>query len=112
LRLTRRARLLIITLLNLKWNAYDEQLASNIRTFNTMFNNLRRDPAKNLDASLLKEITFRERKYLQLRFEAYNITNRVTFNAPDVRPNVATFGLITGQANTERRVQIAARIVW
>jgi hypothetical protein len=89
-----------------------QQLGSNIRTFNTLFNNLRRDPSKNFDASLLKEIPFRERKYVQLRFEAYNALNRVTFNAPDVRPTATTFGLITGQANTERRVQVAARIVW
>src|SRR5207253_4474192 len=45
-----------------------EQPADNIRTFDTQFNNLRRDPTKNLDLSLLKRINLRERKYLQVRF--------------------------------------------
>ena len=89
-----------------------QQLDYNIRTFNTLFNKLRRDPSKNLDASLLKEVPFGERKYVQLRLEAYNVTNRVTFNAPNLSPTATTFGLITGQANTERRVQMAARVVW
>src|SRR5262249_37661889 len=50
------------------------QPSDNIRYFDTYFNNLRRDPTKNLDASVLKRIGLGERRYLQLRFEFFNIT--------------------------------------
>lgn len=89
-----------------------EQPADNIRTFDTQFNNLRRDATKNLDLSLLKRFDIRERKYLQIRFESFNLTNRVTFNAPNLSPTSSTFALITSQANTPRRIQIGARLVW
>ena len=89
-----------------------QQLANNIRTFNTQFNKLRADPAKNLDLSVLKKFSLGERRYLQLRFESFNITNRVTFSAPNVTPTSASFGMITAQANTPRRSQVGARIVW
>jgi len=90
-----------------------QQLVYNIRTFDTTFNNLRRDATKNLDASLLKNFLFSERgAYLQLRFETFNTTNRVGFAAPNLTPTNSTFGTIGAQANTPRRVQLGARLVW
>jgi hypothetical protein len=89
-----------------------QQLSDNIRTFDTQFNNLRRDPTKNLDVSMLKKFPLGEHKYLQLRFEAFNVTNRVTFGAPNVSPTSSAFGTISSQANTPRQIQIGARLVW
>lgn len=89
-----------------------QQLSYNIRTFDTYFNNLRRDPTKNADLSLLKRFTIAERKYLQMRFEAFNLTNRVTFAAPNLTATSSSFGTITSQANTPRRIQMGARLVW
>jgi len=89
-----------------------QQLANNIRTFNTQFNNLRADPVKNLDLSVIKNFPLVEQKYLQIRFETFNTTNRVTFAAPSLTPTASTFGLITTQANTPRRLQVGARLVW
>jgi hypothetical protein len=89
-----------------------QQLANNIRTFNTQFNNLRADPVKNLDLSALKKFSLGERRFFQLRFETFNTTNRVAFSAPNVTPTSSTFGTITAQANTPRRVQVGARLVW
>ena len=89
-----------------------QQLANNIRTFDAAFNNLRRDPTKNLDLSISRKISFGERKYLQIRFETFNTTNRVTFGAPNLTPTSTAFGLIQTQANTPRRIQTGARIVW
>jgi hypothetical protein len=89
------------------------QPSDGIRTFDTYFNNLRRDPTKNVDLSLLKKFQLREKIYLQLRFESFNITNRVGFNAPvSLSPTSASFGEITSQASTPRRVQVGARLVW
>jgi hypothetical protein len=88
------------------------QPSNNIRYFDTMFNNLRRDPTKNLDASVLKRIGLGEKRYMQLRFEFFNITNRVTFSAPQLSPTNSAFGVISSQANNPRKIQLAARVVW
>jgi hypothetical protein len=91
----------------------NQQLGDHIRTFDTMFNNLRRDPTKNLDVSMLKRFSLGERKYLQLRFESFNTTNRVTFSAPSqLNPTNSAFGLISVQANNPRKIQLGARLVW
>jgi hypothetical protein len=89
-----------------------QQLADNIRTFDTQFNNLRADPVKNLDLSLLKDFRFAEQKHFQIRFETFNTTNRVTFAGPSLTPTSSTFGEITTQANTPRRLQVGVRLVW
>jgi len=88
------------------------QPVDNIRVFSSQFNNLRRDPTKNADLSMLKRFTFGERRYLQIRFEGFNITNRVTFASPSTSPTSATFGESTSQSNTPRRIQVGARLVW
>jgi hypothetical protein len=89
-----------------------QQLSQNIRTFNTQFNNLRRDPSKNLDLSVMKEVPFGERRFVQLRVESFNTTNRVTMAAPNLTATASTFGFITTQANNPRRIQVGARVVW
>ena len=88
------------------------QPSSNIRYFDTYFNNLRRDPTKNLDASALKRISIGERRYFQLRFETFNVTNRVTFSAPQLSPTNSAFAQISSQANNPRKIQVAGRFVW
>jgi hypothetical protein len=50
--------------------------------------------------------------YLQIRFETFNTTNRVTFDVPNVTATSTAFGTITTQANTPRRIQTGARLVW
>ncbi len=90
----------------------NQQLSDNIRTFDTLFNNLRRDQTKNLDLSMLKRFVLAERRYLQLRFETFNTTNRVTFSAPQLSPTNSAFGLISSQANNPRKIQMGARLVW
>jgi hypothetical protein len=95
------------------YTASSLQPSDGLRWFDTYFNNLRRDPTKNADLSMLKKFQLREKMYLQLRFEGFNITNRVGFNTPvSLTPTSASFGEITTQASTPRRVQIGARLVW
>jgi hypothetical protein len=90
----------------------NHQLANNIQTFDLQFNNLRRDPTNQIDASLDKSFKFGERRYLQVRFEAYNLANHVTFGGPNTAPTNAAFGTIGSQANTPRRLETALRLVW
>ena len=89
-----------------------QQLANNVRTFQTYFNNLRADPVNVMDASLLKDFHFSERKYLQIRFETFNTLNRPGFAAPNLTPTSSSFGLITATVLNPRNVQMGARLVW
>ena len=67
---------------------------------------------KDADLSLIKRVDIGEQRYLQLRFETFNTTNRVTFGNPNVSPTSSAFGTIGSQVNTPRRVQMGARLVW
>ncbi len=89
-----------------------QQLANNVRTFSTYFNNLRADGVNSLDASLLKEFHFTERRHLQIRFEAFNAPNRPAFAAPNLTPTSSSFGLITGTTINPRTIQMGGRLVW
>jgi hypothetical protein len=68
--------------------------------------------SKNLDASLFKNIYFNEsrRYYLQLRGEAFNITNTPIFAGPDMNFGSSSFGVISGQANSPRQLQVAMKL--
>ncbi|HUK16945.1 MAG TPA: TonB-dependent receptor [Bryobacteraceae bacterium] len=88
------------------------QAGDYIRTFSTMFGDLRRAPTEELDADLVKRFNVTESKYLELRIEAYNVTNHVTFGAPNITPTSTSFGEIASQANTPRRIQTGLRLVW
>ena len=83
-----------------------------IRTFSTTFGNLRSDGINQWDASFLKRFDFGERRYLQLRFEGFNVLNHPTFGPPNLQGTNAQFGLITSQSNRPRTIQIGARIVF
>lgn len=87
-------------------------LADNIRTFDNQFSNLRRDYSNQLDMSLDKNFKFSEGRYLQIRFEAFNLPNRVTFGNVQTNPTNSAFGTIGSQANTPRRIETALRLVW
>ena len=75
-------------------------------------NNLRRNYTNEIDISLDKNFKFTERRYVQIRFEAFNIANHVTFGAVNTTPTNSAFGTIGSQANTPRRLETAIRLVW
>jgi hypothetical protein len=89
-----------------------QQLASNIRTFPSRFNNLRADGVNNLDASLLKNFTLMEHLKMQFRFEAFNALNRAEFDVPVLSATSSAFGKTQAQANLPRRIQMALRLVF
>jgi hypothetical protein len=49
---------------------------------------------------------------VQIRFEAFNVANHVTFGAVNTTPTNSAFGTIGSQANTPRRLETAIRLVW
>lgn len=70
---------------------------------------------QNASLSLFKEIPISklgEAGHLELRLESFNALNHVQFSPPSAAVGTATFGLITGQANSPREVQIAAKLYW
>ena len=73
------------------------------------YTGVRQDFTKNLDFSLFKNFAITERYTIALRAEAFNLTNTPVFGAPGTTVNGANFGIITGQSNTPRNVQLALK---
>jgi hypothetical protein len=61
------------------------------------------------DMTLMKNFRIDEHKRVQLRLEAYNVTNTPCFGAPNTSFGSNSFGLITGTAIGARTVQVAAK---
>jgi hypothetical protein len=76
---------------------------------NEKVNQFRNPGFAEVNAALLKDVAITERLKLQLRFEAFNLLNRVNLNGVD--PNLAdgTFGKSTSQLEP-RWLQIGARV--
>jgi hypothetical protein len=68
-------------------------------------------PTWNLDASLVKEFKIREQVGVSLSFQFTNLLNHFQPSNPTVSiDSTASFGVVTGQANTPRRMQFGLRI--
>ena len=65
-----------------------------------------------VNSSILKRFQIREKMYLQVRFEVFNLLNHPSFAFPNVAPTNSAFGLITAQSNQPRSVQAGARFVF
>lgn len=63
-----------------------------------------------LDISLFKNVALGSGRRLELRFEAFNATNRPSFGNPGTSLGSATFGQITSTKATNRELQLAAKI--
>jgi len=78
---------------------------------------LRGPGSKNLDASLFKSIRIGERRSLEFRTEAFNLTNTPTFTLPNARSAVLTvgnpaFGKLSGSQTVGRQVQFGLKLLW
>ena len=89
-----------------------QQLSQNYRTFPTQFNNLRTDGTNNLNVSVTKEFSLREKMHLQFRADSFNAANHALFGAPNVTPTATTFGVVSNQTNTPRVIQGALRLTF
>jgi hypothetical protein len=74
----------------------------NFRTFPEYL--LRTDPTNNFNFSALKDFLISERYILSFRVDAFNALNHAQLSGPNVSPTSSTFGYITGQSNTSRRL--------
>ncbi len=72
------------------------------------------DAMFNLDVSLFRNVRLGERSSLQIRAEAFNVSNTPTFDIPGRTLGSATFGVVTATAfNPQpRQVQFGLRLVF
>ena len=66
----------------------------------------------NEDISLGKEATITERLRVSLRFEAFNLLNRVRWGNPDSTYTSSNFGLVRSQANNPRQMQAGLKVLF
>jgi hypothetical protein len=71
--------------------------------------NARGEGIGNLDFGIFKDFPITESMKMQLRAEFFNFTNSVRFATPYSAYGDSGFGLLSGQANSPRRTQIAVR---
>jgi hypothetical protein len=74
-------------------------------------NSLRADWFKNLDMSVFRDFPLGERRSLQFRAEAFNLTNTPTWGIPvnDLN-NHAQLGTINSTRSTERQLQVSLKL--
>ena len=58
-----------------------DQFQYHVRTLATAFANLRTDGINNFDGSVLKRFAIREKAYVQVRAEVFNLLNHPVFGA-------------------------------
>ena len=75
-------------------------------------NSLRSDWAKNLDLSVFRSFHIFRESRLEIRGEAFNLTNTPVFAAPDNQLTDPTFGAVSSTANTERELQVAGKFIF
>jgi hypothetical protein len=73
------------------------------------FSSARGEGIKNIDFGIFKDFAVTESSKLQFRAEFFNFTNTVRFATPFSAVGDGSFGLVTTQANSPRRTQIAVR---
>ena len=61
---------------------------------------------------MLKKFNLGEKRYVQVRGEAFNLLNHPVFSAPNNTASNSAFGTITAQANRPRLVQLVVRLVF
>ncbi|MEO8127951.1 MAG: carboxypeptidase-like regulatory domain-containing protein [Bryobacteraceae bacterium] len=76
------------------------------------YGGVRADWARNLDFSLFKNFSVTERIKVQFRGEAFNLTNTPVFGAPGGSVNGVNFGVVTGQSNPARNLQLALKVLF
>ena len=66
----------------------------------------------NIDGTLQKNFHLTEQARLQFRFTVFNVPNHPVFSAPNTTVGNANFGKILSQANFNRQLEFAAKIIF
>ncbi|MGH9673026.1 MAG: TonB-dependent receptor domain-containing protein [Bryobacteraceae bacterium] len=76
------------------------------------FGGSRGDGTASLDLTAAKNTRLREKLQLQFRAEFFNLTNTPRFNPPNIVFGNQLFGVVNGQGNGPRVVQLALKLVY
>ena len=87
-----------------------QQLSQNFRYFPSQFSNLRVDHTNNIDLTLTKTFTIKERVKVQFRAESFNLCNKPLFATPNLTATSSSFATIGSQTNNPRYIQFGARV--
>ncbi|HKA01836.1 MAG TPA: hypothetical protein VKE70_35240, partial [Candidatus Solibacter sp.] len=87
-----------------------QQLANNLIVLSPTFARIRAAAYNSSDASLLKHVQIREGLRMEVRIDALNVFNQVTFAPPNTSPTNSSFGMVTTQMNVPRRMQGMLRL--
>ncbi len=74
--------------------------------------NIRADGFEHLDFSIFKMFRIRERARIELRGEAFNVMNHPLFGQPGTTVNTPLFGVVNGQENPPRQIQLGIKIIY
>ena len=74
--------------------------------------NLRGDTLKQLDGSIFKTFSVKERLKVQFRGEAFNLANHPLFSDPNTTVTSGTFGIVTNQENQPRQIQLSLKLLF
>jgi hypothetical protein len=71
-------------------------------------------PSFNENENVARTFNMKEKMHLELRFEGFNVLNRTAFGPLGGATSIgnANFGKWQAQANTQRRMQLVARLTW
>jgi hypothetical protein len=69
-------------------------------------------PVLEENISLAKRFSISEKLALDMRWEAFNLFNRVRFGTGSTNLDSPTFGVVTSQANGPRRMQAGLKLYW
>lgn len=87
-------------------------LDSNLGNATRLNPKTRNMPVFSENLSLSKNVPIGERVKVAVRFEAFNIFNRVRFANPDSTFTSQNFGLVRSQANRPRQMQIGLKLLF
>lgn len=73
---------------------------------------LRAHDVRNFDLSLFKNLDVTSAIRAQVRLEVLNAMNRVQFSGPNTSVTSSSFGVVSGQANAPRQLQIGLKMLW
>ncbi|MBI3680355.1 MAG: carboxypeptidase regulatory-like domain-containing protein [Acidobacteria bacterium] len=94
-------------------SCYRSRPSYTLRDTEDRFANIRNMDAPALNITLARTFRFRERYSLQLRGEAFNLTNTPLFGAPDANFQSARFTMLPlEQRNFPRLVQVALKVLF
>ena len=79
---------------------------------NSRVNNVYGPHQRSLDVSLMRYVPIRESLRLQLRAEAFNLTNTPSFSTPNANIASSAVGTITSTNAIARQLQFAARLIF